>query len=82
MQGYLQCTKMLYGFGYRIDESKSVQEKNTPKEEPDGREGVEEGEKLNTNTGNKERLPGKEEWIRQKNVIDSPYPDQVKFHRG
>ena len=91
LQGYLQCTKMLYGFGYRIDGSKSDQTKNTPREEPDGGEGSEEGGilllsaderegKVNINTGNIKVAPGEEEWIRQKNVIDSPYPDQVRFH--
>ena len=92
LQGYLQCTKMLYGFGYRIDGSESDEKKNTPKDDPDGGEraielsvllsGDGQKEKVNTNTGNPEILPGEEEWIRQKNVIDSPYPDQVRFRKG
>ena len=93
LQGYLQCTKMLYGFGYRIDGSKSDQNKNSPKEEPDGGESAEERGTLllsteeqkglgNTNQGSMKTLPGEQEKIRQKNVIDTPYPDQVRFHKG
>ena len=41
-QGYLQCTKMLYGFGYRIDGSKSDRNKKSPREELDGGESAEE----------------------------------------
>ena len=74
LQGYLQCTKMLYGYGYRIDGSESDQKENTQREEPDGGEG-EGGILLEEQKG----MHGEAEWIRQKNVIDSPYPDQVRF---
>ena len=92
-QGYLQCTKMLYGFGYRIDGSKSDQNKKSPREELDGGESAEERGILllsteeqkgmgDTNQGSTKILPGEQEKIRQKNVIDTPYPDQVRFHKG
>ena len=84
LQGYLQCTKKLYGFGYRIDGSKSDQKRNSPSEEPDGGnlQLTEEEKKELVKSGNIEILPGEAEWIRQKKVIDTPHADQVQCHRG
>ena len=84
LQGYLQCTKKLYAFGYRIGGPKSDDEKkNTPgEEELDGAKDAEEGGVLLLNEEKQKGdiLPGKEEKIREKHVLQAPYPDQVGFH--
>lgn len=86
LQGYLQCTKKLYAFGYRIGGPKSEDEKkNTPGEEDlDGAKDAEEGGSLLLDEEKRigDVLPGEKEKICEKHVIQAPYPDQVRFHEG
>ena len=84
-QGYLQCTKKLYAFGYRIVGPKTEDEKkNTPKEERDGAKYAAEEDNLLLNEEEQKGdvLPGQKEKLREKHVLQAPYPDQVKFHEG
>ena len=84
-QGYLQCTKKSYAFGYRIVGPKTEDEKkNTPKEERDGAKYAAEEDNLLLNEEEQKGdvLPGQKEKLREKHVLQAPYPDQVKFHEG
>ena len=86
LQGYLWCTKKLYAFGYRIGGPKSEDEKknNPGEEELDGAKDAEEGGSFLLDEEKQEGdvLPGKKEKIREKHVLQAPYPDQVRFHGG
>ena len=73
-QGYLQCTKKLYGFGYRITGSKSNQKQNT--DEPDR---VEQEEKLLGIQEVADLPAGEQERLREDSVKNTQDPDQVRF---
>ena len=73
LQGYLQCTKLLYGSGYEIAESKTAQEEDAQNDE------AEKAVELKNLLDFASILPGEWEWKRQKSVVDSKAPDQVRF---
>ena len=73
---------MLYGSGYRIDELKTAQEEDAQRDEAE--KGVESKNLLEKEKGSVSPvlasvLPGEQEWERQKSVVHSKAPDQVRF---